>query len=81
MYKRNGKKKRGPFSWVKFLKLSFVYFVVFLMAFSLIDYYALMAFNFLWFILFSAVLGLGFGFVHVRKHWHDNIDLVAEELL
>ena len=74
-------KKRHKFPWIKFYKLSFVYFVVFVMVFSIIDYYAMMAFNFLWFILLSVILGLIFGYIHIKKRWHDNIDEVAKELL
>ncbi len=73
--------KKHKFPWAKFHKLSFVYFVVFVMVFSIIDYYALMAFNFLWLLALSAVLGWTFGYIHIKKRWHDNIDEVAEELL
>jgi hypothetical protein len=79
MYKH--KKKKHPFPTARFLKLSFVYFVVFVMVFSLIDYYALMAFNFLWLLALAAVLGLASGWIHIKKHLRDNIDLVADELL
>ncbi len=79
MHKNRVKKRKFP--RVKFLKLSFVYFVVFVMIFSIIDYYALMVFNFLWLLLLSAILGLIFGYIHIKKRWHDNIDEVAKELL
>jgi len=78
MHKKPHKKH---FPWGRFLKLSFVYFVVYVMVFSLIDYYALMVFNFLWLLALAAVLGLGSGWVHLKKGRRDNIDLVADELL
>ena len=75
------KTKYKPFNWSRYWKVSFVYFVVFVMIFSLIDYYALMAFNFLWLLVLSAVLALGVGYVHVKKGKRDHVDKVAEELL
>ena len=69
------------FNWGRYWKVSFVYFVVFIMIFSMIDYYALMAFNFLWLAILSAILALGIGYVHVKKGKKDHIDDVAEELL
>ncbi len=73
--------KSKPFNWSRYWKVSFVYFVVFVMIASLIDYYALMAFNFLWLLALSAVLALGVGYVHVKSGKKDHIDEVAEELL
>ncbi len=77
----NKKKKKSFFKKIHYWKISFVYFVVFVMVFSIIDYYALMAFNFLWLLALSAVLGCIFGYIHIKKRWHDNIDEVADELL
>jgi hypothetical protein len=75
------RKRKQSFPLARFLKLSFVYFVVFVMVFSLVDYYALMAFNFLWLLALAAILGLASGWIHIKKHIRDNIDLVADELL
>ena len=75
------KPKKKHFPWAHFLKVSFVYFVVYVMVFSIIDYYALMVINFLWLLALAAVLGLGSGWIHVKKRRRDNIDLVADELL
>jgi len=75
------KKTEKRFNWQRYWKVSFVYFVVFVMIFSLIDYYALMAFNFLWLLALSAVLALTIGYVHVKKGKKDHVDEVAEELL
>ncbi len=74
-------KRRKSFNWSHYWKVSFVYFVVFVMIFSLIDYYALMAFNFLWLLALSVVLALGVGYIHVKKGKRDHVDEVAEELL
>jgi len=79
---KSKKKKRTPI-WRKahFWKLSFVYFVVFLMILLIIDYYALMLIPALWVVGASALLGLVSGWIHYKKRWHDNLDIVAEELL
>jgi len=74
-------KKRKHFNWQRYLKVSFVYFVVFVMVFSIIDYYALMAFNFLWLLALACVLGLIIGYIHTKKGKKDHVDEVAEELL
>ena len=55
--------------------------MVFIMISLLIDYYALMAFNFIYFTIISAILGLIVGYIHVKKGKKDHIDEVAEELL
>jgi hypothetical protein len=73
--------KKRKFRTRKFLKLSFTYFVLFIAIFGIIDYYALMEFNFLWFIAASAILGAGLGYTHVKKGRHDRIDDIANELL
>ncbi len=74
-------KKSNSFPFKHYFKVSFVYFVVFVMIFSIIDYYALMVFNFLILLIVASVLGLIIGFIHTKKHIKDNIDMVAEELL
>ncbi len=73
--------KKRKFRTKKFMKLSFTYFVLFIAIFGIIDYYALMEFNFLWFITVSAILGIGLGYVHTKKGKHDRIDDIANELL
>ena len=75
------KLKQKHFNWSRYWKVSFVYFVVFIMIFSMIDYYALMAFNFLWLTIISAIAALIVGYIHVKKGKKDHIDDVAEELL
>ncbi|WP_456431185.1 hypothetical protein [Nitratifractor sp.] len=73
--------KPKSFNWSRYWKVSFVYFVVFVMIVSLIDYYAMMAFNFLWLLALSAVTALIVGYVHVKSGKKDHVDEVAEELL
>ncbi len=73
--------KRKKFSITKYLKVTLVYFVLFIAIFSMIDYYAWMSFNFIWFIVISAVAALMIGYIHVKRGKHDHVDEVAEELL
>ncbi len=75
------RKKNHKFNLRRYLKVSFVYFVVFIMISLLIDYYAMMVFNFLWFLAASAVAALFVGFIHVKSGKRDHVDEVAEELL
>jgi hypothetical protein len=74
-------KKSRRSNWGHYFKVSFVYFIVFVMVSLLIDYYAMMAFNFLWFAAGSAVAALIVGYVHVKSGKKDHVDEVAEELL
>ena len=74
-------KKPKKFPMIKYLKITFVYFVLFVAISGLIDYYALMVFNFLWFIVISLILAVIIGYVHIRRKKHDHIDDVADELL
>ncbi len=80
---KSGNRRGGPkhFPWGRYWKVSFVYFVVFVMITSMIDYYAMMAFNFLWILLADAVAALLVGWIHVRKGKKDHVDEVADELL
>jgi len=77
--KKHHKKKH--FRTKKFLKLAFTYFVLFIAIFGIIDYYAMMEFNFLWFIAASATLALGLGYTHTKKGKRERIDEVADEFL
>ncbi|WP_457595766.1 hypothetical protein [Hydrogenimonas sp.] len=79
----SGKKGKGKksFRWRHFWKVTAVYFILFVAIFGMVDYYALMAFNFLWFVAASALLAVALGYVHVKKGRRDHVDEVAEELL
>jgi len=79
--KRGKSRRRRHFSVRRFLKVATVYFILFLAIFGMIDYYALMAFNFFWFVALSAVLAAALGYRHVKKGRRDHVDDVADELL
>ncbi len=64
----------------RYWKLSLIYFVIFLMIFALIDYYAWMEFSFWWVVGLSLVAGLVMGYIHIVKRWHDKVDEIADEL-
>ena len=81
MSRRSVKKGRRGFRWRHFWKVTAVYFILFVAIFGMVDYYAMMAYNFLWFVALSALLALGFGYWHVRRGRRDHVDEVAEELL
>jgi hypothetical protein len=73
--------KKRHFRTRKFLKLSFTYFVVFVAIFGIIDYYAMMEFNFLWFVAAAALMGIVLGYGHTKRGKHERIDDIADELL
>ncbi len=77
----HAKKGPKPFRWRHFFKVSLIYIILFLAIFGMIDYYAMMEFNFLWFATVSVVLGVVIGYYHVRRGRRDHVDEVAEELL
>jgi membrane protein YdbS with pleckstrin-like domain len=78
---RRGHPRKKRFHLAHFLKVTTVYFILFVAIFGMIDYYAMMVFNFLWFVASAAVLALVAGWVHVKKGRRDHVDEVAEELL
>ncbi len=75
------KKKSKKFPLIKYLKLSLLYFILFVTLFALIDYYALMNFNLKWFIVASAVTAVITGYIHIKEGKHTHIDDVADDLL
>ena len=79
--KKNHEKKLKKFPLTKYLKLSLLYFILFVTLFALIDYYALMSFNLKWFIIASAVGAVVIGYIHIKQGKHTHIDDVANELL
>ncbi|WP_457593626.1 hypothetical protein [Hydrogenimonas sp.] len=80
MAKKSGHQKKRRFSWRRFFKVGLVYFTLFLAIFGMVDYYAMMAFNFLWFVALAAVLAAVLGYLHVKRGRHDHVDDVADEL-
>ncbi len=81
MKKINKKIKSKRFPITKYLKITFIYFILFTAIASLIDYYALMEFNFLWFAAVCIFLAVITGYIHIKNKKHDHIDDVADELL
>ena len=73
--------RKKPFRLKHFLKVTAVYFILFVAIFGMVDYYAWMAFNFLWFVALAAILALAAGWLHEKKGRRDHVDEVAEELL
>lgn len=81
MKKSHHKQNRKKFPLKRFVKVSVVYFLLFTVIFGMIDYYALMAFNFLWFLLLAAIIAVIVGYYHTKNTKHDHVDDVADELL
>ena len=79
--KRKSGTKPRRFRWKHFWKVTAIYFILFIAIFGMVDYYALMAFNFLWFVALAAVLAPVMGYWHAKKGRRDHVDEVAEELL
>ena len=75
------KKHHKKFRMKKFLKISTIYFVLFMALFGMIDYYALMAFNVMWFLPISLAAAMILGYYHTKSGKHEHIDDVADELL
>jgi len=73
--------KPKKFRLLKFLKVSLVYFFLFIALFSMVDYYAMMAFNVMWFVVPSLIAAFGFGFYHVKYGKRDHVDDIANEFL
>jgi len=74
------KKRAKKFSYKRFLKIFLTYFVLFIALSGMIDYYAYMEFNFLYFILLSAFIALPIAYVHVKRGKRDHVDEVANEI-
>jgi len=81
MKNRHHKAKSKKFPMKRFIKITLVYFFLFIAIFGMIDYYALMAFNFLWFLALALIIAVPVGYYHVKTTKHDHIDDVADELL
>jgi uncharacterized membrane-anchored protein YitT (DUF2179 family) len=73
-------KHKNKFNTTKYIKLSLIYFVLFVAVFGLIDYYALMSFNFIYFIIISFVLAIIIAYYHIKYKKHDHIDDIADEI-
>ena len=81
MKNRHHKTKPKKFPMQRFIKVTVIYFLLFIAIFGMIDYYALMAFNFSWFLVLSLIIAVSAGYYHVKNTKHDHTDDVADELL
>jgi len=74
------KKHKKKFTLKRFLKLFLTYFTLFIALSGMIDYYAYMEFNFLYFVLISAVVALIVTYIHIKRGKRDHIDEVSNEI-
>ena len=81
MKSKHHKPRSKKFPMQRFIKVTVIYFLLFIAISGMIDYYALMAFNFLWFLALSIIIALPTGYYHVKTTKHDHTDDVADELL
>jgi uncharacterized membrane protein len=81
MKNKHHKAKVKKFPTQRFIKVTVIYFLLFLAISGMIDYYALMAFNFLWFLALSIIIAVPAGYYHVKTTKHDHTDDIADEFL
>jgi LPXTG-motif cell wall-anchored protein len=82
MKNRTTKKKRiHKFPLKKFFKVTFIYFLLFLALLGMVDYYAMMAYNFALILGIAILLALASGLYHIKRRKHSHVDDVADELL
>jgi len=62
-------------------KVTFIYFLLFLALLGMVDYYAMMAYNFALILGVSILLSLAAGLYHVLREKRSHVDDVANELL
>lgn len=78
-HKTTGKKKK-KFRFRKFMKITALYFVLFMALSGMVDYYALMEFSMTWFFVISLLAAVILGYLHTKSGKHDHADEVANEL-
>ena len=76
--KSHKKSHSKTFRRKKFIKITLIYFVLFTALLSMVDYYALMVFNFGWMMLAALVVAVIMGWLHIKNGWHDHADDIAE---
>jgi len=81
MKNKHHKSKSKKFPMQRFIKVTVIYFLLFIVISGMIDYYALMEFNFLWFLALSIIIAVPTGYYHVKTTKHDHMDDVTDELL
>ncbi len=79
--KHDKKNTLERFSTKRFLKVTFTYFLLFLALLGMVDYYAMMIYNFALVFGVALLLALPAGYLHVKKGRHTHIDDVADEIL
>ena len=79
--KKSNKHKVKKFPLKKLAKVTFIYFLLFLALLGMVDYYAMMAYNFALVLGISILLALPTGFYHVMRGKRSHVDDVANELL
>ncbi len=81
MKNKHHNQRTKKFQIQRFLKVTIIYFLLFIVISGMIDYYALMEFNFLWFLVISIIVAIPAGYYHVKTTKHDHVDDIADELL
>ncbi len=81
MKNKHHKSRTKRFQVQRFIKATVIYFLLFIAISGMIDYYALMEFNFLWFLSLSIIIAIPAGYYHVKTTRHDHLDDIADELL
>ncbi len=76
--KNTKQKSHKTFRRKKFIKITLIYFVLFTALLSMVDYYALMVFNFGWMMLGALIVAVVMGWLHIKNGWHDHADDIAE---
>jgi hypothetical protein len=79
--KTTTKRRAKRFPLKKFFKVTFIYFLLFLALLGMVDYYAMMAYNFALVVGISILLALPIGLYHVTRGKRSHVDDVADELL
>ncbi len=75
------KHKIKKFSLKRLSKVTFIYFLLFLVLLSMVDYYAMMVYNFTLVLGISILLAMPAGLYHVMRSKRSHIDDVADEIL
>ncbi len=78
--KTKHKKHKKRFSYKRYIRLFLTYFVLFTALSGMIDYYAYMEFNFLYFIIISALIALPMAYLHIKQGKSSHIDEVSKEI-
>jgi len=74
MKNKHHKSKPKKFPMQRFIKVTIIYFFLFIAIFGMIDYYALM-------LALAIIIAVPAGYYHVKTTKHDHTDDVADELL